>query len=213
MPETPKRRRSSREDGRRAGTPGRLRGRPEHVKEQVGRFVRRVRAVPRGQRQGELVRLLGDLLVDLLEPAVEQRDDVGFLRALAAPLPDRLGDARDDHGGWIRRAVVGRDRLRPRRQLGRSTRSRPCGTTGPWASTDVEHDVAVAVDAHLPHGERVAGLLALAPELGARAAPEVRLASSRASFRAPLGWPRRACAPVPSPPPARSRARGRARRR
>ena len=40
------------------------------------------------------------------KPAVEERDDVGLLGALDAPLPDHFGDARDDHGGRIRRTVV-----------------------------------------------------------------------------------------------------------
>ena len=72
---------------------------------------------------------------------------------------------------------------------------------------DDEHDrVAVAIEADLAHALHVAGRLALAPQLAARARPVVRLARVARCARAPRDSSTRASAPVRRRRPARSPA-------
>ena len=105
--------------------------------------------------------------------AVEQPRDVRALRPLARALGDRPPEPRREarHGAGVAR--------------------------GPGRPHAQEERVAVAVVAQLLDRERVAGRLALAPELLARAAPE------------PAPRPSRACAAAPRRPSTRASARGR----
>ena len=91
------------------------------------------------------------------QPGVEQRHDVRLLRALAPAPGDHVGDARDDHAPADR---AGR-RPRPARRVVAPTRAveagRRAGVAGrPLGIDEVEDHVAVAVEAHLAHRQRVA---------------------------------------------------------
>ena len=174
MPDTPNRRRSSANTAsvEHAG------GLEAHqgVEDQVGRLVRDVRGVVLDQRLGQLARLLGDLGVDLRQPRVQQRHDVRLLRPLAPALGDHLGDARDHERGRIGGPVVGDQRTRRRSSPTPAveTRRRARVAGRPRGIAQVQHHVAVAVEAHLAHRQRVPRRLALAPGRLARSAPEVR---------------------------------------
>ena len=175
-------------------------------------------AVLRGHHR--LGRFLADLLQDRVVALGEQRRDVGRRGIRAAARRDR----RRQRARGRRRCVSHRRRspsdpsararhhaMRRRRACGRSSARGPCGTRCRLPARPQHDRVAVAIEPDLAHALHVAGGLALAPQLVARARPVVRLARVARCARAPRGSSTRASAPCATSRPARSPARGRRR--
>ena len=165
MPDDAEAARAARRTRASSGTPRGLQP-DQHVEQQVGRLVgdvRRRRSA--GSASTSSPRLLGDLADDLRQAprrAATRRRTSRGARAGAGRSPRRRARASPTSGSRGPSSSTSAPSS-PRRRGGRNTRSCRCGRRARRGRPAYEHDVAVAVDAHLATASVLPERLALLP--------------------------------------------------